>query len=529
MTAESILIPIKTCLISVSDKDGLIDFANFLSGRGVKLLSTGGTAEELQNAGILVTDVASVTKFPEILDGRVKTLHPKIHGGILAKRHDALHQEHMEKHGIDPIDLVIVNLYPFAKVYHSGQNWQACIEKIDVGGPAMIRAAAKNYHDVVIATDTDHYSMIMQSMLDNNNQTDINLRVKLAGDAFAHTAKYDAMIANAFAKKLGEDFPKTHIIVGQLKEKLRYGENMHQKAALYVTEPAINSPAQAKQLQGKELSYNNLNDCDAAFALVSEFNEPTAAIIKHANPCGVASATTLAEAFHNAYNADPISAFGGIVALNTELDEATAQALSPIFLEAIIAPSITHKAEIILSAKRQLRILITDTTLSKDRADYFVQTLNGGFLVQDRDVIEYDVNDFKVVTKRQPTQKEMRDLLFAMKVVRHVKSNAIVYAKHSTTVGIGAGQMSRVDAARIAAQKAQDIASHLNKKTVGTEGSVVASDAFFPFADGLIAAIRAGATAVIQPGGSKRDDEVINAADSAGIAMVFTGIRSFKH
>ena len=529
MTAESILIPIKNCLISVSDKDGLIDFASFLSGRGVKLLSTGGTAEVLQNAGIPVTDVASVTRFPEILDGRVKTLHPKIHGGILAKRHDALHQEQMEKHDIEAIDLVIVNLYPFAKVYHSGQNWQACIEKIDVGGPAMIRAAAKNYHDVVIATDSSHYSAIMQSMLENSNHTDINLRIKLAADAFAHTAKYDATIANAFAKKLDNYFPKTYITVGTLKEKLRYGENMHQRAALYVTEPAINAPAGSRQLQGKELSYNNLNDCDAAFSLVSEFSEPTAAIIKHANPCGVASGATLYEAFNNAYNADPISAFGGIVALNTELDEATAQSISPHFLEAIIAPSISHKAEVILSAKRQLRVLITGSMLQKQPNDHFIQTLNGGFLVQDRDIIEYDINDFKVVTKRHPTQKEMRDLLFAMKVVRHVKSNAIVYAKHSTTVGIGAGQMSRVDAARIAAQKAQEISIHLNKNTSGTEGSVVASDAFFPFADGLIAAIRAGATAVIQPGGSKRDDEVLNAADNAGIAMVFTGIRSFKH
>ena len=345
----------------------------------------------------------------------------------------------------------------------------------------------------------------------------------------AHPAKYDATCANAFAKKLDNYVPKTYITVGTLKEKLRYGENMHQRAALYVTEPAINAPAGSRQLQGKELSYNNLNDCDAAFSLVSEFSEPTAAIIKHANPCGVASGATLYEAFNNAYNADPISAFGGIVALNTELDEATAQSISPHFLEAIIAPSISHKAEVILSAKRQLRVLITGSMLQKQPNDHFIQTLNGGFLVQDRDIIEYDINDFKVVTKRHPTQKEMRDLLFAMKVVRHVKSNAIVYAKHSTTVGIGAGQMSRVDAARIAAQKAQEISIHLNKNTSGTEGSVVASDAFFPFADGLIAAIRAGATAVIQPGGSKRDDEVLNAADNAGIAMVFTGIRSFKH
>jgi phosphoribosylaminoimidazolecarboxamide formyltransferase/IMP cyclohydrolase len=338
------------------------------------------------------------------------------------------------------------------------------------------------------------------------------------------------MIAGAFAKHRGELFPKTHIQVGHLREVLRYGENMHQRAALYLTGTPVSCPAHAKQVQGKELSYNNLNDADAAFALVSEFSEPTVAIIKHANPCGVAShATSLSEAFKEAYNADPISAFGGIVALNAELDEAMAQALSPHFLEAVIAPSITHKAEVILSAKRSLRLLITGGPLPKTQGEWFYQTLSGGFLLQDRDLAQYDPETFRVVTQRAPNQREMRDLLFAMRVVRHVKSNAIVYAKNGITVGIGAGQMSRVDAARLAAQKAQDIAAHLGKENAETQGSVVASDAFFPFADGLIAAIKAGATAVVQPGGSKRDEDVIAAADAHGIAMLFTGIRAFRH
>jgi phosphoribosylaminoimidazolecarboxamide formyltransferase/IMP cyclohydrolase len=528
--AENSLIPITSALISVSDKTGLVDFVRALVGYGVSIMSTGGTAEALKAEGLPVTDVSHITKFPEILDGRVKTLHPKIHGGILAKRRDAVHQEQMDKHGIAPIDLVVVNLYPFAEVYKGGQPWQACIEKIDVGGPAMIRAAAKNYHDVVVATSPDHYTDLLQAMESQKDCTDLALRCRLAQEAFAHTGSYDAMIASAFTKHRGEAFPKTHLEVGRLQEVLRYGENMHQRAALYVTDTPIFCPAQAKQLQGKELSYNNLNDADAAFALVSEFSEPTAAIIKHANPCGVAShPTLLSEAFKEAYHADPISAFGGIVAFNTELDEATAQALSPHFLEAVIAPSISHKAEVILSAKRSLRVLITGGLLPKTQDGWFHQTLSGGFLLQDRDLAQYNPETFRVVTQRSPSQREMRDLLFAMRVVRHVKSNAIVYAKNGITVGIGAGQMSRVDAARLAAQKAQDIAAHLGKENAETEGSVVASDAFFPFADGLIAAMKAGATAIVQPGGSKRDEEVIAAADAHGAAMVLTGIRAFRH
>jgi len=505
--AENSLIPITSALISVSDKTGLMDFVRALVGYGVSIMSTGGTAEALKSEGLPVTDVSHITKFPEILDGRVKTLHPKIHGGILAKRRDAVHQEQMDKHGIAPIDLVVVNLYPFADVYKGGHPWQACIEKIDVGGPAMIRAAAKNYHDVVVATSPNHYGDLLQAMESQRGCTDLTLRCRLAQEAFAHTGSYDAMIAGAFTKHRGEAFPKTHLQVGHLQEVLRYGENMHQRAALYVT-----------------------NDADAAFALVSEFSEPTAAIIKHANPCGVAShPTLLSEAFKDAYNADPISAFGGIVAFNTELDEATAQTLSPHFLEAVIAPSISHKAEVILSAKRSLRVLITGGLLPKTQDGWFHQTLSGGFLLQDRDLAQYDPNTFRVVTQRSPNQREMRDLLFAMRVVRHVKSNAIVYAKNGITVGIGAGQMSRVDAARLAAQKAQDIAAHLGKENAETQGSVVASDAFFPFADGLIAAMKAGATAIVQPGGSKRDEEVIAAADAHGAAMVFTDMRAFRH
>lgn len=521
--------PIKRALLSVSDKEGLLEFATALRALGIEIVSTGGTAKSLQQAGVDVTEVAETTRFPEILDGRVKTLHPAIHAGILAKRGDALHQQALEKHKISMIDLVVVNLYPFAATYQSGQSWPACVEQIDVGGPAMIRAAAKNYNDVTVVTSPTQYQEVLDALAQNSGGTDFFLRKRLAQEAFQHTAQYDAMIAEAFAKRLNDTLPKTYFAAGTRTEILRYGENPHQEAALYRTDSKAFGVVNATQLQGKELSYNNINDTDAAFELVAEFTDPAVVIVKHANPCGVAVAKNLTDAYRKALACDPTSAFGGIVAVNRELDKTLANELSQIFLEVIIAPSVSHEAQIILSAKKNVRVLVTNGMPDATQKSLVMKPVAGGFLLQTRDALLFNETDLKVVTKRQPDSREMEDLLFAFQVAKYVKSNAIVYAKSHATVGIGAGQMSRVDAARIAVQKAQDIAHNAGVDVSPIKGAVVASDAFFPFADGLLTAMAAGVTAVIQPGGSIRDAEVIAAADAHGAAMVFTGVRHFRH
>jgi phosphoribosylaminoimidazolecarboxamide formyltransferase / IMP cyclohydrolase len=521
--------PLKRALLSVSDKTGLIPFAKGLLEHGVSLVSTGGTYTALKDANLAVEAVDSITGFPEILEGRVKTLHPNIHGGILAKRTDPLHQQHLKKHNITPIDLVVVNLYPFAATRKAGANWLSCIEQIDVGGPTMLRAAAKNYHDVVVACCPSQYPSIINELSGLHGCTSLELREALASEAFQHTAYYDAMISEAFNQHRGEDFPKTASVCGQLRQVLRYGENPHQRAAFYAMDTTIPGVTNAQQLQGKELSYNNVADTNAAFELVSEFAEPAAAVIKHANPCGVALGKTLSEAYKAAVQADSVSAYGGIVALNRELDKHTAQELSQLFVEVVIAPSIHREAEVILTARKNLRVLITGGMPDAKRIGWQYTSVAGGILVQERDTLITTEPQFQVVTTRTPTAAEERDLRFAFTIAKHVKSNAIIYAKDLTTVGIGAGQMSRVDAARIAAAKAAELANAQGLKTPRTVGSVVASDAFFPFADGLQTAIAAGATAVIQPGGAMRDDEVIAAANAHNIAMVFTGVRHFKH
>jgi len=521
--------PIKRALISVSDKTGLAELAAALKARGVDVLSTGGSAKALQEAGVAVTEVADYTGFPEMLDGRVKTLHPKIHGGILQRRDDAQHQQVAAAHDIPPIDLIVVNLYPFAATVARGADYETCVENIDIGGPAMIRSAAKNHGDVTVVTDPAQYVALLAAMDAHQGATTFALRQEFAQAAYAHTAAYDAMIANWFAQQREEEFPAILALTATKRQALRYGENPQQSAAYYVNDPQ-GVLARAVQLQGKELSYNNLNDTDAAFELVSEFTErPAIAIIKHANPCGVATADTLLTAWQRALACDPVSAFGGIIACNRPLDAASAQAMAEIFSEVIIAPAIDDAAKAILAAKKNLRVLITGAMADPAAAGRLVKSISGGYLVQSRDAIVLDQATLKCVTRKQPTEAEMRDLVFAFTVGKHVKSNTIVYAKDGATVGVGAGQMSRVDSARIAARKAEDMAHAAGLATVPTRGAVAASDAFFPFADGLQVLIEAGVTAVIQPGGSIRDEEVIAAADAAGIAMVLTGVRHFRH
>jgi len=513
---------ITRALISVSDKTGLVEFAQALARHKVQILSTGGTAKALKDAGLAVTDVSQHTGFPEILDGRVKTLHPMIHGGILAKRDDRKHRMQMETHQIKPIDLVVVNLYPFVETVASGAGFDECIENIDIGGPAMIRAAAKNHAGVTVITDPGEYASVVEEMDRNNGMVGHELRRWLAGEAYARTASYDAHIARWLSQVTsGETFPKRLTLPGRRKQVLRYGENPHQEAALYASAPGRPGVASADQIQGKELSFNNINDADAAFELVSEFDEPTVVIVKHANPCGVASGTSLSKAWEPALACDPVSAFGGIVAVNRPVNEEFARQLTGLFLEVVIAPGISDAAKAVLAGKANLRVLITRSMPNPMDRSLNVKSISGGFLVQTRDFGRIDRSELKIVTRRAPTDAELADMLFAWKVAKHVKSNAIVYVRGQATVGVGAGQMSRVDSARIAARKSSEHA--------GTDGSVVASDAFFPFADGLKVAIEAGATAVIQPGGSIRDAEVIAAADEAGIAMVFTGMRHFKH
>jgi phosphoribosylaminoimidazolecarboxamide formyltransferase/IMP cyclohydrolase len=521
--------PIRRALLSVSDKSGLVDLAQFLSGLGVQLLSTGGSAQALRQAGLAVTDVSAHTGFPEIMDGRVKTLHPKIHGGLLARRDLADHVAAQEAHGISDIDLLVVNLYPFEATVAKGADRDTTIENIDVGGPAMIRAAAKNHDFVTVVVDPADYEELKRELKTQNGATSLGFRRNLARKAFARTAAYDAAIAGWMAADLGEPFPERMTIAGARRSLLRYGENPHQRAAFYVTADAAPGLATARQLQGKELSYNNLNDTDAAWDLVSEFAAPSIAIIKHANPCGVASDADLATAYERALACDPVSAFGGIIAVNRPLDGRTAELIGRIFSEVIIAPGFSADALAVLGAKKNLRLLETGGLPDAGRAGLAFKSLAGGFLAQDRDEARTQAGDLKVVTRRKPSEAEIADLLFAFTVAKHVKSNAIVYAKGGATVGIGAGQMSRVDSSRIAAWKAAEAAKAAGSAESWAKGSVVASDAFFPFADGLLAAAEAGATAVIQPGGSMRDDEVIAAADQAGLAMVFTGTRHFRH
>lgn len=519
--------PIKRALISVSDKTGLADFGRFLAGQGVEILSTGGSAKALAEAGVPVVEVADHTGFPEIMGGRVKTLHPTIHGGILARRDAPDHVAAMQEHGIGGIDMVVSNLYPFEATLASGADYDTCVENIDIGGPAMVRASAKNHDFVTIVTDPADYGAVEAEMTANQGAVGAALRRRLAMTAFSHTAAYDAMIAGWLARQQGERFPGRLILAGRKTQDLRYGENPHQAAAAYSSGEPRPGVVTATQLQGKALSYNNLNDTNAAFELIAEFEQPSVAIIKHANPCGVASRDSLGAAYAEALACDPVSAFGGIIAVNRSLDAATAEEVAKLFAEVVIAPAIDDDAKALLAAKKNLRVLVTGGLPDPAAPGIVMMPLAGGFLAQSRDNGRIDPDALKVVTKRAPSARELADMVFAFRVAKHVKSNAIVYAREGATVGIGAGQMSRVDSSRIAAWKAREAAPE--GQTPKTAGSVVASDAFFPFADGLLAAVEAGATAVIQPGGSMRDDEVIAAADDAGLAMVFTGMRHFRH
>ena len=519
-------------LISVSDKSGVAEFARALASFGVELVSTGGTRKTLTDAGLKVLDVSDLTGFPEMMDGRVKTLHPAVHGGLLAVRGNPAHAEAMRAHGIRPIDILVVNLYPFEETVARGGGFAACIENIDIGGPAMIRAAAKNHDDVAVLVDAGDYAALLEELAAYHGMTTLPLRRRLAAKAYARTAAYDAAIANWFAHELHDLAPDYRAFGGRLIEKLRYGENPHQAAAFYRTPDPRFGVSTARQAQGKQLSYNNINDTDAAYECVAEFDPArtaACAIIKHANPCGVAEGDSLVDAYRKALACDPTSAFGGIVALNHTLDAAAARAITEIFTEVIVAPDATADAIAIVGAKKNLRLLLAGGLPDPRAAGLTAKTVAGGLLVQTRDNAVVDDMDLRPVTRRAPSNAELRDLRFAFRVAKHVKSNTIVYAKDLATVGIGAGQMSRVDAARIAARKAQDAAKAAGRKEPATKGSVVASDGFFPFADGLLVAIEAGATAVIQPGGSVRDDEVIKAADDHGIAMVFTGTRHFRH
>jgi phosphoribosylaminoimidazolecarboxamide formyltransferase / IMP cyclohydrolase len=523
------LVTIRRALISVSDKSGLAEFGRFLAARGVEVLSTGGTARTLRDAGVTVKDVSEATGFPEMLDGRVKTLHPVIHGGLLGLRDGGAHEAAMAEHGIRPIDLLVVNLYPFEATVAGGAGFDDCIENIDIGGPALIRGAAKNHAFVTVATEPEDLAAIRVEMEANDGATTLALRRRLAAAAYARTAAYDAAISAWFGREVDETMPRYLALGGKRGELLRYGENPHQAAAFYASGEVRPGVASAKIVQGKELSYNNLNDTDAAFECVAEFDGPAVAIIKHANPCGVAIGSDLTDAWEKALRCDPVSAFGGIVAVNRRLDGETADRLNRLFLEVVIAPEADEAALRVLATKKNLRVLLTGGMPDPAAARLTARTLSGGLLVQTGDSGRVSRETLTVATKRAPTDQELADLLFAFRVAKHVKSNAIVYAKGGATVGVGAGQMSRVDSARIAARKSADAAEAAGQTEPLAKGSVVASDAFFPFADGLLSAAEAGATAVIQPGGSIRDKEVIAAADEAGLAMVFTGMRHFRH
>jgi phosphoribosylaminoimidazolecarboxamide formyltransferase/IMP cyclohydrolase len=527
------LAPVRRALISLSDKNGLDELAAGLARHGIEIVSTGGTAARLRELGAEVRDISDLTGFPEMMDGRVKTLHPKVHGGLLGVRDNPEHAAAMAEHGIAPIDLVVVNLYPFLSTVMSGADRDTIIENIDIGGPSMVRSAANNHAHVAIVTDPADYAALLLELDANGGATTIELRRKLAAKAFALTAEYDSTISQWFAfADQGERWPPNWTFSSRLKMGLRYGENPHQSAALYVpVGPATPGVAQAQQVQGKELSYNNLNDANAALELVAEFRDaaPTVVIVKHANPCGVATRESLADAWNEALACDSVSAFGGIVATSRPLDAATAEAITDIFTEVVVAPDADEDAKAIFARKKNLRLLLTGGLPNPARGGTSMALIAGGLLVQDRDNGMVTPDQLKCVTRRQPTEQEVRDCLFAWTVAKHVKSNAIVYAKEGATAGIGAGQMNRRDSARIAAAKAIEAAETHGWAKPRTVGSAVASDAFFPFADGLLAAAEAGATAVIQPGGSIRDEEVIAAADEAGLAMLFTGMRHFRH
>jgi phosphoribosylaminoimidazolecarboxamide formyltransferase/IMP cyclohydrolase len=523
---------IRTALLSVSDKAGIVELAQALVKQGVKLLSTGGTHKAIAAAGLAVTDVSEVTGFPEIMDGRVKTLHPNVHGGLLAIRDDAEHQAAMAKHGIEGIDLAVINLYPFEEVRAAGGDYPTTVENIDIGGPAMIRASAKNHAYVAIVTDPSDYPGLIKSLEEQGGETSYAFRQRLAAKAYARTAAYDTAISNWFAEALDIATPQYRTIGGVLKGEMRYGENPHQTAGFYVTGENRPGVATATLLQGKQLSYNNINDTDGAFELIGEFaadQGPACAIIKHANPCGVATGPSLREAYLRALACDSTSAFGGIIALNQLLDAETAEEIVKLFTEVIIAPEVSDEAKAIIASKKNLRLLVTGALPDPRSRGITAKTVAGGLLVQSRDNGMIEDLELRVVTKRQPTAPELEDMKFAYRVAKHVKSNAIVYAKDGQTAGIGAGQMSRIDSARIAGLKAEEAAKAMGWAEPLTKGSAVASEAFFPFADGLLSAIGAGATAVIQPGGSMRDEEVIAAADEHGVAMVFTGMRHFRH
>jgi phosphoribosylaminoimidazolecarboxamide formyltransferase/IMP cyclohydrolase len=517
-------VQIRRALISVSDKTGLVEAARTLAGMGVELVSTGGTRKAIADAGLPVKDVSDLTGFPEMMDGRVKTLHPIVHGGLLGVRDAPEHKAAMETHGIGAIDLVYVNLYPFESTVASGADYETAVENIDIGGPAMIRSAAKNHGYVAVCTEPADLQEVLEALA-ADGATSLELRKRLAARAYARTAAYDAAISDWFAHQLGDEAPRRLSVSGELAQTMRYGENPHQKAAFYRFSNPRTGVATARQLQGKELSYNNINDTDAAFELIAEFDPaagPACAIIKHANPCGVATGASLGEAYARALACDPTSAFGGIVALNTRLDAATAEQVLEVFTEVVIAPDADEDAVALFRKKKNVRLLVTGGLPDPREPGVTFKSVSGGFLVQSRDDARLTPAELKVVTRRAPTEEEVRDMLFAFTIAKHVKSNAIVYAKAGQTLGVGAGQMNRKDSARIAALRAADFGLDLT-------GSACASEAFFPFADGLIQAADAGCTAVIQPGGSVRDEEVIAAADERGLAMVFTGVRVFRH
>ncbi len=521
--------PIRRALISVSDKAGIEELGRFLAAAGVEILSTGGSARALRDAGIPVVEVADYTGFPEIMDGRVKTLQPKLHGGLLAVRGDPTHEAAMQAHDIQPIDLLVVNLYPFEATVARGASFAECVENIDIGGPALIRGASKNHAFVTVVVDPGDYAAVIEAMTLHGGGTTPDLRRQLAAKAFARTAAYDAAIAGWFEAEAGEIFPERLLIAGVRRQAMRYGENPHQRAAFYATAESRPGVASAEQIQGKELSFNNLNDTDAAYELIAEFDQPAVAIIKHANPCGVAVGETILEAYLKALACDPVSAFGGIIAVNRKIDAAAAEEMGKLFLEVIIAPAIDAEARAQFAHKRNLRVLVAGGVPEAASGGGIVfRSLAGGLLVQTRDILSVG-DDLRVVSKRAPTHTEMADLTFAYRVCKHVKSNAIVFCKDGATVGVGAGQMSRVDSARIAVMKSEDARHQAGEPTPRTTAAVVGSDAFFPFPDGLIACAEAGATAVIQPGGSVRDADVIAAADERGVAMVFTGLRHFRH
>ena len=524
------LIKVKRAIISLSDKNNIETLINIIKKYNIEVLSTGGTAKVIREHDIKVTDISDYTNFPEMLDGRVKTLHPKVHGGLLGRNNISQHEKEMQEHDIEPINLLIVNLYPFSKTVENGENFEECIENIDIGGPSMIRSAAKNHENVCVITNPEDYEDLNKILEKNSGSTSLVERKLYASKAFSKTAFYDSMISQWLTKQLNVSWPDTVTISGKLVEKLRYGENPHQESAVYKKiDHKLNGVVKAKLLQGKPLSYNNLNDSDAAYDLINEFKEPTIAIIKHANPCGVSSKKSISEAWESALRTDPQSAFGGIVACNKEVSVELAEKMDTIFLEVIIAPSFSKAALSIFSNKKNLRLLKISPQKDVINSDHIIKDLSDGFLIQDKDNETLDENNLNIVTIKKPNSKEIADLIFAFKIAKHVKSNAIIYAKNNSTVGIGAGQMSRIDSSQIAAIKSKKASELAGLKTNMAEGSVLASDAFFPFADGLIAAAEAGVTSIIQPGGSIRDDEVIDAANKLGLSMIFSGIRHFRH